>query len=99
MKLTKADFVGRIAAKLEGEGFTKKEAAAAMNAVFSAAAEALAEGNSVPVAQFGTFSAVERPERVCRNPKTGESLTVPAHTVVSFKPASSLKDLVNTKNA
>ena len=57
--------------------------------------EALAEGQVVRVAGFGTFVAKNRPARAGRNPRTGEAVSIPASTVPSFKVAKALRDAVN----
>ena len=45
---------------------------------------------------FGSFRFRGRGPRRARNPKTGEQVNVPARKVVYFKPAKSLKELINS---
>ena len=45
---------------------------------------------------FGKFVSTEKSERVMRNPRTGEQVTVPAKKSVRFKPAKLFKDFVNS---
>ncbi|WP_419787242.1 HU family DNA-binding protein [Pseudodesulfovibrio sp.] len=54
----------------------------------------LASGNKVTLRGFGTFVAEERKARPGRNPRTGAEVTIPAKTVVKFKPGNVLKDAV-----
>ena len=58
-------------------------------------AEALAEGEDVRVAGFGTFAVKNRPARAGRNPLNGEAVSIPGSTVPSFKAAKALRDAVN----
>lgn len=71
---------------------TKKVASEAVDAVFEVLGKALKEGASIKIAGFGNFLVKERKERKGRNPVTKEEITIPATTVVSFKPSKSLKE-------
>lgn len=83
-----------VAAVAEKSNLSKKDAEAAVNAVVAAVAEALANGENVQLVGFGTFEVRERSEKVCRNPRTGESMTVAATKVPAFKAGKALKDAV-----
>ena len=74
---------------------TKKEAAAAVNAVLDVIADALAAGDDVKITGFGSFEVKERAARTGRNPKTGEAVEIPASKYVAFGAGSTLKDKVN----
>ena len=73
----------------------KRVAEAAVNAVFAAIQAALAEGDEVKLAGFGTFKVKERKGRTGRNPRTKEEIVVPASKTPAFAPAKALKDAVN----
>lgn len=78
-------------------GTTKKNADAAVTAVFAAIATALSEGQDVKVSGFGTFKVTEVAERtgtIQMGDRKGEQYVTPAHNKVGFKPASALKDAV-----
>ena len=77
------------------EGMTKKEAAEAVNAVLDVIAEALAAGDDVKITGFGSFEVKARAARTGRNPKTGETVEIPASKYVAFSAGSLLKDKVN----
>lgn len=66
-----------------------------LNATLDAIIDALAEGNTIVLPGFGTFSRKHREARTCRNPNTGESMEVPECDVASFKPGKRMKDAVN----
>ena len=75
-------------------GFSKKDAAAALDATLNGIKNALAEGDSVSILGFGTFSVKERPERQGRNPATSEPMTIKASKNPVFKAGKALKDVV-----
>ena len=85
--MNKTELINAIA---EGSGLTKTDAAKALNATIAAIAGAVKEGDKVSVVGFGTFAPAERPARTCKNPRTGESMEVPAKKVVKFKAGSDL---------
>ena len=72
---------------------TKKEAQMAVDILLDSIKKALKKKNPVAIAGFGTFKVKERKARTGRNPKTGETIKIPAKKVVSFKPAKDLKTL------
>ena len=94
-KLTKAEFVKGVASTIEG--VSVKETEAFIDATFEYISEQLAAGNAVAVPKFGTFEAKERGERLGRNPKTKETITIPATVAPVFKASSTLKDKVAKK--
>ncbi len=55
----------------------------------------LAKGQRIEIRGFGSFSLNERPARVGRNPKTGESVQVPEKFVPHFKPGKELRERVD----
>ena len=59
---------------------------------------ALANGESVKISSFGTFSIRDKNARVGRNPKTGEEAPIPPRRVLSFKPSHLMKDRVAQGN-
>jgi DNA-binding protein HU-beta len=52
-------------------------------------------GEKVQLVGFGTFEVKTREERVARNPKTGEPITVPASKHPAFSASKALKDQLN----
>jgi len=76
-------------------GLKKKDAETAVNAVFTAVENALADGEKVQLAGFGTFEVKARAERVGRNPATNESIVIPASKHPSFSAGKALKEKVN----
>ena len=72
----------------------KKTAEKAVNAVIACIGDALASGDKIQIAGFGTFEVRERAAKTARNPRTGETIDVPACKVPAFKAGKGLKDKV-----
>ena len=84
-----------IAAMVEASGLTKKDCEAALTAFTGAVETAMKSGDKVQMVGFGSFEVKERPARVGRNPRTGETLTIPACKMVKFRPGKMLKDALD----
>ncbi|MDY6316057.1 MAG: HU family DNA-binding protein [Oribacterium sp.] len=84
-----------VAAVAKNADLSKKDADAAVKAVFDAISEALAKGDRVQLIGFGTFEVAERPAREGRNPRTGETMKIAATKSPKFKAGKALKDKVN----
>lgn len=74
---------------------SKKAAEEMVKDAFAYVKSEVAVGNEVNIDKFGKFVPEDKPARTGRNPKTGESLTIEAKTVVKFKPAKNFKDEVS----
>lgn len=90
--MNKTELVAVIAEKAE---ISKKDAEKALAAFTGAVADALKNGDKVQLVGFGTFEAPERPAREGRNPRTGETMVIPASKAPKFKAGKALKDSVN----
>ena len=89
--MNKTELVAAVAAQAE---LSKKDAEAAVNAVFDSVKDALAEGDKVSLIGFGTFSVKTRAARTGLNPRTKETIEIPESKVPAFKAGSALKDAV-----
>ena len=83
-----------IAKAAEATELTKKDSAAAVDAVFSSIEGFLSKGEKVQLIGFGNFEVRERAARKGRNPQTGEEIEIAASKVPAFKPGKALKDAV-----
>lgn len=63
--------------------------------VFDVIQQALVSGEPVVITGFGKFENVERKATTGRNPRTGESVSIPARQAVKFSPGKALKTAVN----
>ncbi|WAR43553.1 HU family DNA-binding protein [Methylomonas rapida] len=89
--MNKSDLIDAIASHAN---LTKADAGRALDAITQSVQSALKAGDSVALVGFGTFEVKERAERSGRNPQTGETITIAAAKLPSFKAGKALKDAV-----
>ena len=89
--MTKSEIVAAVADKAN---LTRKDAEIAVEAFLDCIAEGLANNEKVVLSRFGTFEVRERVERTGRNPRTGETITIPGQKTPAFKAGKVLKDAV-----
>ncbi|HHU84084.1 MAG TPA: HU family DNA-binding protein [Clostridiales bacterium] len=89
--MKKSDLVAAVAEK---QNLSKKDVEGVINAAIEEIKAALAKGDNVQLIGFGTFEVRERAERVGKNPRTKETITIPACKVPAFKAGKALKDAV-----
>ncbi len=75
-------------------GGTKVQAEQAVETMINTIVDALKKGDEVSIAGLGIFSVKQRAAREARNPRTGETIKVPAMKVPKFRAAKALKDAV-----
>lgn len=92
--MTKVELIAKVAAEAN---LSKKDAEKAVAAVLEGITEALKAGDKVALVGFGTFETRERPARSGLNPRTKETIQIPASTVPAFKAGKALKDAVAKK--
>ena len=91
MTINKAEIAEKIRDTL---GITRAEAERAMETVVDSIAMALKSGGDVSIAGLGIFSTKMRSAREGRNPRTGETIRIPATRTVKFRPGKALKETV-----
>jgi len=91
MSLSKSDIVEVVANKM---GLSKSKAEEMVTLVFGTIEENLQRGEKVSIVSFGTFEVKSSKARMGRNPKTGESISIPPKKSVKFKAGKGLKELV-----
>jgi integration host factor subunit beta len=94
--MTKAELVDHVTALGD---LTRRDGEVIVETLFDSIIEALKSNDKVEVRGFGSFRSRQRKPRTGRNPKTGESVAVPAKRVPYFKPSKELRDLVNPGEA
>jgi DNA-binding protein HU-beta len=90
--MNKKELVASIADAAE---INKAAAEKALDGTLMAIAETLKKGETVTLVGFGTFSVAKREARQGRNPKTGDTIKIPAKNVARFKAGSKLSETVN----
>ena len=89
--MNKQDLVNVIREKGD---LTKNDAQFALENVLESILTGIKEDKKVNLQGFGTFKLVERKERACKNPQTGEAMVAPAHNAITFKIAPMVRDAV-----
>lgn len=84
-----------IAVVADKASLSKKDADVAVNAVLDAIVETVAAGDKVQLVGFGTFEPRTRSAKIGKNPRTGESIEIPASKIPAFKAGKAFKDTVN----
>jgi len=91
--MTKAEIIDAVYERVGG--FSKKEAAEIVEAVFDTMKDVLAEGEKIKISGFGNFVVREKKQRIGRNPQTGAPIPISARRVLTFKPSQVLKGVLN----
>ncbi len=89
--MNKQGLVDVVHAKLGG---TRTSAEELVDSMFDSIVHTLKKGEEVSIAGLGIFSVKARAARTARNPKTGETVNVPAMNVPKFRAAKALKEAV-----
>jgi integration host factor subunit beta len=90
--MTKSELIERLAGKLLQH--PQRDIEEAVKVILEHITESLASGARIEIRGFGSFSLHYRAGRVGRNPKTGESVSMPAKHTAHFKPGKELRERV-----
>ena len=90
--MNKNELIGAVA---DAAGLSKADAGKAVDGVFDAITNELKKGGDVRLVGFGTFAVSDRKATTGRNPRTGETINIPASKQPKFKAGKGLKDAVN----
>ena len=91
--MTKSELIERLS---EADGsLSRNEAEAVVNGIIDAMIQALQGGERVEIRGLGSFTVRERKARVARNPKTGDTVEIPARKIPFFKTGKELRERVN----
>ena len=91
-QLTKAQLVARLADETNSD---QRTASAMLDALTGIITKTVAEGGAVTLPGVGKIYCRERPERMVRNPSTGEQIKKESDKVVKITVAKALKDSIN----
>jgi len=89
--MNKAELIEAVAAKTST---TKKQANAMLDAILGTIVDAVADGDKITLVGFGSFESRDRVARDGRNPKTGETLKIPATVVPAFSAGKEFREAV-----
>ena len=96
MTLTRAGIIEELYKSI---GLSRNESAELLETIFEEIVQSFEKNQKVKITSFGTFNLRYKKERIGRNPKTGEEASITPRTVVSFKPSSNIKNLINIQIA
>lgn len=91
--MTKNDLIDALAGRFPQ--LSREDTDMAVRLILERMAAALVAGGRIEIRDFGRFALHRRPARVGRNPKTGQSVSVPGKTVPHFKPGKGLSEGVD----
>lgn len=87
--MTKADIVKAVQ---ETTNLTLKQSSDMVEEVFEMIKVALEQGDHLKLSGFGKFEVKQKADRKGRNPRTGETITITARKILTFKPSNRLRD-------
>ena len=90
--MNKQELVSKIA---DSAKCTKSEAASMLDSFVDIITKSLKKGQEVRLTGFGTFTTTKRKATTGRNPRTGQTIKIPASTQPKFRAGKSLRDSVN----
>ncbi len=91
--MTKSELIAQLSVRFPQ--LVLKDAEIAVKTILDAMSQTLCDGNRIEIRGFGSFSLNYRPPRQGRNPKTGDTVPVPAKYVPHFKAGKELRDRVD----
>ncbi|WP_428827699.1 integration host factor subunit beta [Azonexus sp. IMCC34842] len=91
--MTRSDLVAALAQRFPQ--LTLQDTDIAVKEILSALASTLTNGDRVEIRGFGSFSLAYRPPRIGRNPKSGETVSVPGKWTPHFKPGKEMRERVD----
>ncbi|MGX1305457.1 DNA-binding protein HU-beta [Amorphus suaedae] len=91
--MKKNDLVAEVAAKAD---LNKQDAQKAVDAMFETISDALKKGDEVRIVGFGVFAVTKRAASEGRDPRTGNTIQIPAANVPKFRAGKPLKEIVNS---
>ena len=78
---------------------SKAAAGKTLDGIMAAVVKAVSKGDTVTLVGFGTFKSAKRAARTGKNPKTGDTIKIPATTVPKFSAGAGFKLAVSGKKA
>ncbi len=89
--MNKTELVAQVAAEV---GMTQKDTELVIRTVLQTVTKKLAKGEKIALSGFGTFEVREKAARIGKNPRTKQTIKIPASRSAVFKPSKNLKEAV-----
>jgi integration host factor subunit alpha len=93
--VTRADLAESVVREI---GLSRQDSSEFVDRIFELASDELARGKSVKLSSFGAFHVRDKNQRIGRNPKTGEEVSIEPRRVIVFKSSQVLKERVDSGN-
>ncbi|KAG0163583.1 hypothetical protein DFQ28_007508 [Apophysomyces sp. BC1034] len=94
IRMNKQELIDAVAVQT---GASKAQTGEALDTLLEVIKKAVSKGDSVQLIGFGSFGSGKRAARTGRNPKTGETIKIPAAKTVKFTAGKAFKDAVNKR--
>jgi len=94
--MTKSELIAKLATR--NPNLYLRDIEMIVETIMEEMSDAMERGDRIELRGFGAFSVKERAPRVGRNPRTGESVEVPAKRLPAFKTGKALRDRLNDEN-
>ena len=91
--MTKSKLINLLAARFSQ--LVHKDAEVSVKVILDAMSNSLKKNNRIEIRGFGSCSLNYRPERIGRNPKTGDAVNIPEKNVPHFKAGKELRKRVD----
>ncbi|MBV61759.1 MULTISPECIES: integration host factor subunit beta [Abyssibacter] len=91
--MTKSELIDQLAD--QQPHLSHKDVELAVKLLLDKITDSLAGEDRIEIRGFGSFSLHHRPQRIGRNPKTGDAVVIPSKAVPHFKPGKELRERVN----
>ena len=91
--MTKSDLIDAVSD--QDSTFSRKEVEVVVNTIFDAMAQSMVRDERVEIRRFGSFSVRRRDARLGRNPRTGETVSIPERRVPFFTAGKDLRERVD----
>jgi len=91
--MTKSELIVKMTDRLPY--LTHKDAEIIVNTIFDSMVDTLQKGDRIEIRGFGSFKVKHRDARQGRNPKTGETVNIPAKRMPFFKIGKELNERIN----
>ena len=95
--MTRTELIAQLAN--DQESLSEPDIELAVKALLERMSEALARGERIEIRGFGSFTLHDRPPRLARNPKTGETVAIAGRYAPHFKPGKELRERVDLATA
>lgn len=92
--MTKKELIGKYAAV---HALSQAEAGRQVNGVIDLIVDELMNGGDFKLTGLFALKTVQRGKRKCKNPQTGEEMTLPAHKTIALSVARSFREAMNAK--